>query len=379
MATRILQIVPRLSPDVDGVGDYALLLAQRLRDRNQIGSDFLVFRPSRRTRSRVEGFPVHRLEAHTVAGLLERIPTGVSTVVLQYSNYPYLLGKLDTPLWLVTVLTALKRRGLRTVVMFHELPTLRYRGLRCPNLVQQRVSRGLARAADVVVTNNSAFQRVLSGWATEPVHCIPNFSTIGEPSNVPPLSDRDRALVVFGSSDRLRLYHRNQATLRQVCQRLDIHTLYDVGRPIDWTFDQLAPAVKVVRTGFLPAAEVSQLMLNAVAGLFDYRRFPHNLAKSTVYAAYCAHGLLPLCNQRPLRSQDGIVAHQHYLDTQALQQLPQQTPNLLASLQTVASNAHQQYSTHRLDDCARVFTALVGTAVPDLPVSAGPHRARASS
>ena len=65
-------------------------------------------------------------------------------------------------------------------------------------------------------------------------------------------------------------------------------------------------------------------MLKTFIGLFDYHRFPGNLAKSTVYAAYCAHGLLPICNQHSLIPQDGIFPNQHYLDSEALSHLYEQ-------------------------------------------------------
>ncbi|MEO0538916.1 MAG: hypothetical protein AAF215_34315 [Cyanobacteria bacterium P01_A01_bin.123] len=366
--TKILQIVPRLFPDVDGVGDYSLQLAHQLCDSHRIISDFLVFRPSRRTQPTVDRFAVHRLDRHTVEGLLETVPQDISTVVLQYSNYPYLRGKLDTPTWLIEGLNALKQRGLRIVIMFHELPTLRYRFIRCPNPVQRRVSRGLAQVADVVVTNNTAFQQTLASWAMPPVYCMPNFSTIGEPERVKPLRDRSRSLIIFGSSDRSRVYRNNLPRLKQICQQLNIKTLYDIGRPIEWDMDRLAPEVKVIQTGFLPAGEVSELMSNALAGVFDYRRFPHNLAKSTVYAAYCAHGLLPISNQCALRSQDGIIANQHYLDTTALSRVCHQSADLLTTLQNVATSAHNQYRTRTLATFSEAFASLVQPASHPTPL-----------
>ena len=352
MSTRILQIVPRMFPDVDGVGDYALQLARELRDRNQIRSDFLVFRPNPRLQPQVDGFAVHRLDHHTVQGLVDQVPENISTIFIQYSNYPYLLGKIDAPMWLVHGLQILKQRGKRIVVMFHELPTLRYRQIRCPNLLQRRVSRGLAAVADAVVTNNTAFQQTLTRWTQSPVRCVPNFSTIGELATIPPLSARTRSLVVFGSSDRTRVYRNNTETLNHICQTLGIDTLYDVGRPVDWDHQDLA--VNVVKTGFLPAPEVSALMAKSMAGVFDYRRFPQNLAKSTVYAAYCAHGLLPICNGHGLKPQDGIGANQHYLVTSKLKQFTQPS-----SLQTIADNAHAHYLTRTLAQCTRKFAEVI--------------------
>ncbi|MEM1256114.1 MAG: hypothetical protein AAGI69_27055 [Cyanobacteria bacterium P01_H01_bin.21] len=350
--TRILQIVPRIFPDVDGVGDYALQLAHQLCDRNQILSDFLVFRPNPKLQPRVDQFPVHRLDNHTVQGVLDRLPANVSTVLLQYSNYPYLHGKLDAPMWLVDALKALKHKGLRIVVMFHELPTLRYRQIRCPNVIQRRVSRGLAQVADVVITNNIAFQQTLAQWTKSPVHCIPNFSTIGALEQVTPLSERKRSLIVFGSSDRTRVYRNNTETINRICHILDINILYDVGRPVEW--DDSSLDVNVARTGFLPAIEVSQLLAESLAGVFDYRRFPQNLAKSTVYAAYCSHGLLPICNGSGLKPQDKIMANHHYVVTSSLEEFAQPS-----SLQAIAHNAYAHYQTRTLAQSAAKFAQLI--------------------
>lgn len=350
--THILQIVPRIFPDVDGVGDYALQLAHQLYNQHHILSDFLVFRPNPRLQPQVDRFVVHRLDNHTVQGLLDRVPKDVSTIWLQYSNYPYLRGKLDTPMWLVDALTVLKQGGLKIIVMFHELPTLSYRQFRCPNFVQRRVSRGLAQAADVVVTNNTAFQQTLAQWTETPINCVPNFSTVGELATVKPLAHRQRALVVFGSSDRTRVYRNNTQTLNRICQTLNIETLYDVGHPIDW--DHQGLNVNVVRTGFWSATKVSNLLSETLAGMFNYQRFPRNLAKSTVYAAYCAHGLVPICNGHGLNPQDDIVANHHYLTTSMLSELAQPS-----SLQAIADNAHVHYQTRTLEQVATRFAELI--------------------
>ena len=358
-ANKILQIVPRMFPDVDGVGDYTLMLAHQLYDRYQILSDFLVFRPNSLTQSQVDRFTVYSLTNHTVEEFLAQIPADISTIVLQYSNYPYLLSKLDAPSWLVSALTILQQKGLRICIMFHELPTLKYQNIHFPNPIQRRISRRLAQIADIVVTNNTSFQQILAGWGKNHVLCIPNFSTIGEPEQVTPLSARSRALIIFGSSDRSRVYRHNIHQLKQVCQQLKIEVLYDIGRPIDCDFGSLETEVKVIKTGFLSATEVSQLMVTSFAGIFDYHRFPNNLAKSTVYAAYCAHGLLPLCNRRALPPQDGIIPNQHYLDFAALSILCKQTSYLLPSLQIIADQAHAHYCTHRLAKCAKFFASSI--------------------
>lgn len=365
LPTKILQIVPRIAPDMDGVGEYTLRLSKRLKANHNIDSEFLVFRPSDRTPQTLEDFPVHRLDDHIVSTFLSKISPEISTVVLQYSNYPYLQGKLDAPLWLALALKALKQKGIATIVMFHELPTLKYGVIRLPNPFQGKLSRDLAKLSDVVLTNNEAFQNTLSAWRSQPVYCLPNFATIGEPDRVLPLSKRERAVVVFGSTDRRRVYQSNLRLLKEICQQLNIDTLYDVGRELDWDAESLGPSVKTIRTGMLSDSDVSELMSQAFAGIFDYHRFPKNLGKSTVYAAYCAHGLLPICNGRFLRPQDGTYANQHYVDTFTLHKKAQQeaqsstASDLDSWLQTIATNAHKLYVTRSLDRCAEKYANLI--------------------
>lgn len=356
---KILHIVPRIAPDMDGVGEYAMRLSQQLRTHHHIDSEFLVVRPSERTQPLLDGFVVHQLTRHTVANFLAAVPADISAVVLQYSNYPYLRGKLDAPMWLAPSLEALQAKGIPIVVMFHELPTLKYGVIHLPNPIQERLSRDLAQLADAVITNNEAFQQTLLRWRQGDVMCQPNFATISEPGEtVKPLYERDRTLIVFGSTDRQRVYQSNLPMLKEICTQLKIHTLYDIGRPLDWDSNSLGPTIKTVKTGVLPDQEISTLLSNAFAGIFDYHRFPRNLGKSSVYAAYIAHGLLPICNGRFLRPQDGIIADQHYVDTFTAHACSaDSSPD--SWFQTIATNAHTLYQKRSLARCAQQYITVI--------------------
>ena len=360
---KILHIIPRIAPDMDGVGQYAMRLSRQLRSHHQIDSDFLVVRPSARTQSSLDGFTVHRFTEHTVPNFLETVPADISAVVLQYSNYPYLQGKLDSPMWLAPALKTLKAKGIPVVVMFHELPTLKYGVLRCRNPIQKRLSRDLARFADGVVTNNESFQQTLLRWRGDSVLCQPNFSTIGEPTEVvTPLSERDRTLIVFGSTDRRRVYQSNLTVLKEICEQLKFHTLYDVGRPVEWDTDSLGPAIKTIKTGVLSNQEIRALMSKSFAGVFDYHRFPRNLGKSSVYAAYAAHGLLPICNGRFLRPHDGIIAARHFVDTFTVHACSKGS-SLDSWLQMIATNAHTLYRTRSVERAAQRYADLIESAI----------------
>ncbi|MEL7328704.1 MAG: hypothetical protein AAGJ69_02530, partial [Cyanobacteria bacterium J06559_1] len=205
--TKILQIVPRLPPYSDGVGDYARLLAKQLAEAHHIETEFVTFRPGTETPASCDGFTTHRLFEHSEADFLSLIPATVDGIVLHYSNYPYLQGKLDAPFWLVAGLKTFKRqRKLSLVVMFHELPTLKWKRIRILNPIQTLVSKRLARLADAVFTDSHHFKTHLEKWASAPLTCIPDFSTIGEPQadQVRPLEARQPRLIIFGGSDRVR-------------------------------------------------------------------------------------------------------------------------------------------------------------------------------
>jgi hypothetical protein len=178
---------------------------------------------------------------------------------------------------------------------------------------------------------------------------LPVFSNLGEPGWVPPLVERERRVVVFGSSsNRLRVYRESFAKLELTCQLLGIKEIWDIGPSTSLTLSTVN-GVPVVQLGQLSAAEISGFLLNSLAGFFDYN--PDFLAKSGIFAAYCAHGLLPVsarCSALPV---DSIEAGKHYWMPDG------QRKGLknLVKLQAIADNAYAWYQTHNLSVHARIF------------------------
>ena len=121
----LVQIVPRLPPAIDGVGDYAFLLAQQMRKAHGIQTTFVVCDTtwenggiekveSRKQKAEIEktesgntfqvsafpisafkgeiaGFPVYQLRERSAAELLRMLsaPGMPQTVLLQYVGYGY--------------------------------------------------------------------------------------------------------------------------------------------------------------------------------------------------------------------------------------------------------------------------------------------------
>jgi hypothetical protein len=355
MTKNIVQIVPRLPPYTDGVGDYSLKLAEQLLKDQQISTHFLVFQLGIEVPSTIAGFPVTALAEHNSQALLSALPPDILAIVLQYSNYPYLQGKLDAPFWLAKSLkVARERQGLKLVVMFHELPMLKWKQINILNPIQSIASRHLARTADKILTNSANFQKVLSGWLHQDVPCLPNFSTIGEPEVILPLSKREKQIIIFGSSDRQRVYQNHLPTLLETCLILGIQAIYDVGKPLNLAESYDFKGLHLVEMGFQPAEVVSQLFANSLFCCLDYSRFPGNLGKSTVFAACCAHGTVPLVCQYNPSEANGLEMNQHYLVLDPLVQAFN-----LSQLQTIADHANQWYNTHNLKRIAQVFTKCI--------------------
>ena len=359
MTTKILQIVPAPPYTGDGISDYASLLASRLWQDYGIETNFLVFRTDLTIDSGKSKFPIIQLSSHNSHSLVSAIPEKVDAIILHFSGYPYfdstfkgLLG-INTPFWLAEALQSVVHLSqTKLILMVHELPRLN-RGqfylFDFLNPIQNLVSRRIARMADTVLTSSNRYQVILSKWLGKNVAKVSIFSNIGEPDSIPPLLMRKRRLVIFGGSARYRLYQNDFQALIQSCKLLGIEEIYDVGPPLKLPkYSDLE--VNLVEMGFQSQREISELLLTSLAGCMDYSPFPGNLGKSGVFAAYCAHGVVPILTQYNPSEADGLHLNQHYV-------IPGDDLNhlSLAELQTIADNAHTWYQTHTLKAIAQVF------------------------
>ncbi len=346
----VVQIVPRLPPYTDGVGDYALRLGEQLWQDHHIRSHFLAFCTGLEFTPLNHGFSISSLKAHTAEALLQAVPDSAQAIMLHYSNYPYLQGPLDAPFWFPKALKILiQQRHIPLMVMFHELPTLQFKSLRFLHPLQLQISRQLTQLANQTLTDSARFKEQLSRWTPHPIPCIPDFSNVGEPASTPPLCDRQRRLVIFGGHDRGRIYRNHLRHLLHTCQQLNLQEIVDIGSPLNLDIHDFE-GVQMTQMGFQPATTVSEILLASFAGMIDYTRFPGDLGKSSVFAAFTAHGLLPLSTTYNPSEADGIHLNQHYLTPQTLA-----PHNTATQLQAIATSANTWYSNHSLQKNTEVF------------------------
>lgn len=358
---RIVQIVPRLASVADGVADYARVLAWELHVAHGIDSVFLSGDPGDAgvgTQMRWPAVAAPRRTTSVLQDCLTRLHGSRGNItVVHYANYGYACR--GCPAWLVAGLERWKASAAqnRLLAVFHELyafgPPWRSSFWLSP--VQRALARRVAETADAAMTSLPSYGERLRSWGVAAdrlwMHGI--FSTVGEIPSPAPLSRRQRRLVVFGSAGvRTRLYRSGAASLREWAARLEIEELVDIGPPVNG--HGARAGAKPRSMGVLAAAEVSELLRDSYAGAIAYP--PGYLGKSTIFAAYCAHGLLPLVYSGGRTEEEEIRPAQHYLLMDALPPAA-----ISGSAQGIAARAHDWYMGHSVARAARWLAGRIAS------------------
>ncbi len=335
MSPTIVQVVPDLEP-YGGVSSHARTLARALDERAGLPSRFIA----------PDGTTAGRRERRLLAELAR---DDGARILLHYSNYGY--DRRGCPRWL---LAALERRhalspGTRLVTVFHEVYASGrpWQSSFWLSPVQRRLAARLRRLSDRVVTSLERYGDLLRAWSGAEVTILPVFSTVGEPAAPTPLAARQRRLVVFGSAGlRARAYTTARQALASACAALDIAKIIDVGP------GRVSPStlggVPVEAYAEQPADAVSALLSDSVAGFLCYPAA--FLPKSTVFAAFASHRLVPVCSSPLGGTGDGsATATGPYWNARA--------PG--ASWQDNADAAHRWYQDHSLSRHVALYASLL--------------------
>lgn len=238
-------------------------------------------------------------------------------MVLHYVGYGF--DPSGAPTWLARAVEELvRRKEVRVVTFFHEIyaTSMPWRRAFWHSIRQRAVARRLQRASAVVICSTARNEAVLRKWSR---NCslaraaIP--SNVGEPRDpIPPWEARRRDLVVFGRHHTRQLAYRNAATMSRLCKALDVARLVDIG-PGDPALPELAETA-VLKRGVLPAGEISEALAGARFAYLDYPA--ESLAKSGIFAACTAHGVVTIIANVGDGTRDGLVAGRHYVDSRAI-------------------------------------------------------------
>ena len=356
---RLIQIVPKLPPSIDGLGDYALNLARELRKRHGVETSFVVGNSDWRGASEINGFTIQKLDFGNGCNLSSFLFSrnggrqADNTVLLHYVGYGY--AKRGCPIGLARNLRQWKAKasGARLVAVFHEIyafgPPWRSSFWLSP--LQKKLAGEIAILSDDILTNRQNYAKSLRllGFSKK-IQVLPVISTIGEPESVSPLSQRLPRLIVFGH-DRRRIYRRSIPKLAQVCELLGIQEIYDIGPSLGFKLSKIH-GIPVLQLGKMAPHEISRLMTESYAGYFEHDT--NFLAKSSIFAAYGAHGMVPVTGGRYRGDEDGLQRGQHYL-------MIDRENKVLKSqdLQPIADNAWKWYDNHKLSIQADIFNSYL--------------------
>ena len=358
---QIISIVPSLAPEVNGVGDYGLSLAHRLHQEYGINTRFIIGDPHWRHSSSVDGFEVNwvdRRSPEVLHKLLADCGSQSAAVLVHYVGHGYARGGI--PFWLIQGLARWKLQypSLHLLTMFHEIytvdPVWNPRFWLSP--FQKQLITDLVEMSDRCITNVSAYAKILSDFSHgkhPSIPILPVFSSVGEPQNILPLELRKRRLVIFGQShSKISVYRDAIPALQKICQVLKIQEILDIG-PSSGINNFSIGQLPVVEAGTLSALEISDILQNSIAGFLNYD--PACLTKSSIFAAYCAHGIVPI-NYQDKHLRADLQDNKHYLTSSFF------TDNSLLGdreMQEIALNAYNWYQSHKLLVQANLFASYL--------------------
>jgi hypothetical protein len=178
---------------------------------------------------------------------------------------------------------------------------------------QRFVTRRLWDLCDGAFATTSRYFDQLAGWRPGILlRTMPVFSNVGEPDHVAPTSERPPNMAVFGRPGvEPKIYAGDQyKQSASLAKALGITKIIDMGARASPLPDHLGE-VPIIQRGQLSPRCVSQHLMSCQYGLVNYDIA--RLEKSGVFAAYAAHGVIPVCIGSPADPPAGLEEGQHFL------------------------------------------------------------------
>lgn len=272
------------------------------------------------------------------------------TVFLQLSGYGF--QKRGAPLWLLRALKSRRANISTLITFFHELyafgPPWSSSFWLSP--LQRFVSYEIAKLSDCWITSREQSATWLLDCAGDKPHaCLPVFSTIGEPDFLP--EKKQRRIVVFGSAGlRQEAYQNAGERLFRWAARhaLEIH---DVGSPI--TDGHVSATLKSFGAhlhGRLDEQSARSILADSAYGLVSYPTA--YVAKSSIFAAYCAHAVVPILLSKQYSLYDDLAPGREYLAG-----VP--ADDEIAAHEAVRQAAWSWYQPHKIQRHVRFLSEII--------------------
>jgi hypothetical protein len=345
---QIIQVVPRMTPALCGVSDGSLLLARELKAGFGINTAIAVLNANQTDDVPfpiLYGSPAQLLE--TCLTLSKGEP---GYLLVHLSGYGYSAD--GAPTLLAEALKSVRADGrFRVAVFFHELfaSGMPWKSAFWYARRQKRAVRRIAQACDLLVTNTRSYvdwlTRETQRRTAAPIQYMPVFSQVGEAQQHISLADRDPVMAVFGLGGNRRNAYRELSALGTTLQQLGIQEILDIGPEVEPP--DKVHGIPVKRMGVLAAQEIDRQFSRLTFGFLSYPRT--RLAKSGVFAGYCAHGVIPVIARHFPGQVDGLEDGVHVLSPRTA------TAAQASGLEACSIAAWRWYSGHQLHDHAAVY------------------------
>ena len=308
----LIQVVPRLTPSRCGVSDQAFLLARELETEFGVDTAFLVLNSNEKCDlpyPTVHCRPDELLD--TCVSLSENHP---AALLVHVSGYGYAAD--GAPALLADALAHLRSDGRFPIAAyFHELfaTGMPWKSAFWYSRRQKNAICQIASESDLIVTSRDNNAKWLAQEANlragAQIQLLPVFSACGESAVPPGVAQREPALAVFGLAATRQRAYKTLSSLQRTLHDLGVKEIMDIG-PRSWIPSELC-GIPVRCKGVLAASELRSQLCRAMFGFLSYT-LPY-LAKSSVFASYCAQGTIPVIAKPFQEEVDGLKDGVHVL------------------------------------------------------------------
>jgi len=351
------------------VSDHAIALAQELESTCGIQSAFVVVNSNERNDvSYPVAFcaPDRLLESCTSLG-----SGGPAAILLHLSGYGY--SPDGAPAELAEAVAGIRADGrFRVAVFCHELFAggMPWTSAFWFSHRQQKAVRKIVEQSELILTNTQDsfawLNRVPVLRQGASVDFLPVFSTIGEARRRTPLAERRRDLAVFGLPGSRQRAFQALARLAATLKELRVEAIVDIGTEFDGPAE--IAGIPIRRTGLLDAADLAAELSKT---MFGFLSLPWKcLTKSSIFAAYCAQGTIPLLNNPLPAVVDGLEDGIHVLSPKTAAAV------LSEGLERCSIEVWRWYAGHGLHAHATVYAHWLAQPQPEFTASGTVSSAR---
>jgi len=354
----LIQVVPRLTPGRCGVSDQAVLLAKGIKDEFGIESAFVVLNSDARS-----GLPnpvVYCRPSELLENGLKLTKGQPGSMLVHVSGYGY--SPDGAPALLAEALAGIRRSGrFRVAAYFHELfaTGMPWKKAFWFSGRQRKAVQRIAEDAELLVTST----RHHASWLeTEPVRrcnipvrLLPVISAAGEAQEPVSQVNRERAMAVFGLPASRRRAYRELSALGTMLHTLGIREIFDIGPEFDTP--PLLGDIPITRKGVQPAGDLVEVFSHLTFGFVPHP--PHCLAKSSIFASFCAQGTIPILAAAFSGEVDGLRDGVHLVSPRTLAGV------LQSGFEDCSRAAWHWYRTHRLHMHAEFYAQWLQNAAAE--------------